>query len=56
MVAQACANLDKKLTELYSEKITVNLEQKSTISPDDFWKSMQVIAVNNRAILNISKK
>jgi hypothetical protein len=55
MGAQACANLDKKLTEIYSEKVTVNLDQKSTISPEDFWKSMQVIAVNNRAILNIAK-
>ena len=55
MGAKACANLDKKLTEIYSEKVTVNLEQKSTISPDDFWKSMQVIAVNNRAILNLVK-
>ncbi len=55
MGAQACVNLDKKLTEIYSEKVTVNLDQKSTISPDDFWKTMQVIAVNNRAILNIAK-
>ncbi len=56
MAAQACSNLDKKLAELYSEKITVNLEQKSSISPDDFWKSMQVIALNNKAILNIANK
>lgn len=56
MAAQACSNLDKKLTELYAEKITVNLDNKSSLSPDDFWKSMQVIAVNNRAFINYIKK
>lgn len=54
MVVQACVNIDEKLAKLYSEKVTVNLEDtKSAMSPDDFWKSMQVVASTNRVFLNI---
>lgn len=59
MAAQACSNLDKKLAELYAEKVTVNLdniEAKSSMTPDEFWKSMQLIAVNNKAFINIIRK
>lgn len=56
MAAQACSNLDKQLAELYSEKVTVNLEaQTSSISPEDFWKSMQMVAINNKALINIKR-
>ncbi len=55
MSSQACSDLDKKLAQLYAEKVTVNLDQKSSISPDDFWKSMQLIAVNNQAFIKIRK-
>ncbi len=51
----ACSDLDKKLAQLYAEKVTVNLDQKSSISPDVFWQSMQVIAVNNKAFINFKK-
>ena len=46
--------LDKRLVELYSEKVTVNLNRDSSIlSPDDYWKTMHLIAVNNKAFLKI---
>ena len=46
--------LDKRLVELYSEKVTVNLNRDASIlAPDDFWKPMHLIAVNNKAFLKI---
>ncbi len=44
--------MNKKLAEIYSEKLTVNLEAKSTLNPDDFWKSMDIIAGTNKALMN----
>ena len=49
-------DLDEKLAQLYSEKITVNLEAKSSLSPADFWNSMELIAINNKAVMNFSMK
>ena len=46
--------LDKRLVELYREKVTVNLNHDSSIvSPDDFWKTMYLVANNNKAFLKI---
>ncbi len=44
--------LDKKLASIYAQKVTVNLDRTSTLSPDDFWKSMSFIAVTNKALIN----
>lgn len=44
--------IDKKLAKLYAQKTTVNLESKSTLSPEDFWSSMSIIAMNNKAVIN----
>lgn len=53
MTVQATTeDMNKKLAEIYSEKLTVNLEAKSTLNPDDFWKSMDIIAGNNKALMN----
>ena len=52
MKIQDVANFDKQLAELYSSKVTVNLEQKSSISPNEFWNSMELIAVNHKAMIN----
>ncbi len=52
----AVNDLDEKLAQLYSEKITVNLEAKSSLSPADFWNSMELIAINNKAVMNFSMK
>lgn len=56
MALAACNNIDKKLAELYAEKVTVNLDQNSSLSPEDFWKSMHLIANNNKAFINFNKK
>ena len=45
-------DMNKRLAEIYSEKLTVNLEAKSTLNPDDFWKSMDIIAGTNKALMN----
>ena len=45
--------IDKKLAKLYAEKVTVNLENRSTLDPEDFWKSMQMIAVTNKAMMHL---
>ena len=52
MALQITNDFDKKLNELYSSKVTVNLETKSTISPNEFWNSMELIAVNHKAMIN----
>ena len=43
--------IDKKLAKIYADKVTVNLNQRSTLDPEDFWKTMQVIAVTNKAMI-----
>ncbi len=45
-------DFDKKLNELYSSKVTVNLESKSTMNVNEFWSSMELIAVNHKAMIN----
>lgn len=53
MAAPACENLNEKLAKIYSEKVTVNLDNRSTLSPDDFWRSMQMVASTNQAFIQI---
>ena len=52
----AVSDLDQKLAQLYSEKVTVNLDSKSTLSPNEFWSSMELIAINNKAVINFQTK
>ena len=53
MKLQITENFDKKLAELYSSKVTVNLDNReSTIDPNKFWNSMELIAVNHKAMIN----
>lgn len=46
--------IDKKLAKMYAEKVTVNLDNRSTLDPEDFWKSMQLIAVTNKAMMRLN--
>ena len=53
MKLQIANDFDKKLAELYSSKVTVNLDNtESTIKPSEFWNSMELIAVNHKAMMN----
>ena len=53
MKLQITDNFDQKLAELYSSKVTVNLDNnKSTIDPNKFWNSMELIAINHKAMIN----
>lgn len=46
-------DFDKKLTEIYSSQVTVNLDNsQSKIKPNEFWNSMEMIAVNHKAMIN----
>ena len=56
MKLQITNNFDQKLAELYSSKVTVNLDAKSTIDPNKFWNSMELIAVNHKAMINYKIK
>lgn len=56
MAVRSADSIDRKLAEMYASKVTVNLECKSTLSPDEFWSSMQMIAANNKAMLNYKRK
>ena len=54
MKLQISKDFDKKLTELYSSQVTVNLESKSTMDPNQFWNSMELIAINHKAMINFN--
>ena len=57
MKLQIAANFDQKLAELYSSKVTVNLDNReSKIDPNKFWNSMELIAVNHKAMINYRLK
>jgi hypothetical protein len=56
MAIKAKDSIDMKLAQIYQEKVTVNLDAKSTLSPEDFWSSMELIAINNKAVMNFSRK
>ena len=52
MNLQITNDFDKKLNELYSSKVTVNLDSKSTMNVNECWNSMELIAVNHKAMIN----
>ena len=52
MNLQITDNFDQKLAELYSSQVTVSLDTKSKISPNEFWNSMELIATNHKAMIN----
>ena len=46
--------IDKKLTDLYADKITVCLDRAKLLNPDEVWQTMQIIASNNKALVKIN--
>jgi len=56
MAVRPTDSIDKKLAQMYASKVTVNLEAKSTLSPNEFWNSMELIALNNKAVMNFRCK
>ena len=52
MKLQITNDFDKKLAELYSSKVTVNLDTESPMSAKEFWGTMELIAVNHKAMIN----
>lgn len=53
MRLQIANDFDEKLAQLYSTTVTVNLDNKSQMSPKDFFNSMEMIAVNYKATMNL---
>ena len=45
-------SIDKELVKHNEKKTTVNLDSKSTLTPEEFWSSMSIIAMNNKAVIN----
>ena len=56
MQIQITNDFDQKLAQLYSSKVTVNLDNKSAMDPNKFWNSMEMIAMNHRAMINYRLK
>ena len=52
MKLQIAEDFDQKLAELYSSQVTVNLDTQSKMDPNNFWNSMELIAVNHKAMIN----
>ncbi|MBQ7450450.1 hypothetical protein IJS77_03460 [bacterium] len=48
--------IDEKLTEMYFDKVTVNLDATSKLSPDEFWNQMQMVACSYKASMNFRIK
>ena len=46
--------VDKKLTDIYADKVTVNLNRANPIPPEEVWQTMQIIAINNKALVKIN--
>ena len=52
MNLQIAEDFDKKLAEIYSSQVTVNLENQSKITPNEVLDSMELIAINRKAMIN----
>ena len=48
--------IDNKLTEMYFDKVTVNLDSSNKINPDEFWTQMQMLACTYKATMNYRVK
>ena len=48
--------IDKELVKLYADKVTVNLSRNSEYSPEDVLNVMQMVAINNQALIKINFK
>ena len=44
--------IDEKLSEMYFDKVTVNLDSASKLDPEVFWNQMTMVANNYKATMN----
>lgn len=49
-------SIDEKLSEMYFDKVTVNLENTSKLDPEVFWSQMAMVASNYKATMNYHLK
>ena len=52
MAIGTTSDLDKKLAEMFKEG---SVKSESKMDPEHFWKSMQIIAMNNSRLVNYTK-
>ena len=56
MAIGARDGIDKKLTQLYADKQTSNFDIKSKVDPEQVWQGMTMIAMNNKAFMQINNR
>ena len=44
--------IDEKLSEMYFDKVTVNLDSANKLDPEVFWNQMTMVANNYKATMN----
>ena len=44
--------IDAKLSEMYFDKVTVNLDNTSKLDPEVVWSQMSMLASNYKATIN----
>ena len=52
MKLQISENFDEKLAEIYSSQVTVNLDSQEKVNPTEILNSMELIAINRKAMIN----
>ena len=52
MKLQIVDNFDEKLAEIYSSQVTVNLDTQEKVNPTEILNSMELIAINRKAMIN----
>ena len=57
MVVNFNMDLETRLADMYKTLGEPKLaEERKEVSPDDFWKSMRMVAMNNQALINYQKR
>ena len=57
MVVNFNMDIETRLADMYKTLGEPKLaEERKEVSPDEFWKSMRMVATNNQALINYQKR
>lgn len=57
MVVNLNMDIEARLADVYKKLGEPKLaEERKEVSPDDFWKTMRMVATNNQALINYHAK
>ena len=57
MVVNFNMDIEARLADMYKTLGEPKLaEERKEVSPDEFWKSMRMVATNNQALINYQKR